>query len=225
MTNRVRPSGARPEGVRRCGLRAGAAAVLLALPASFFAASTAAAASAQPFACTDLAAIIDSAEAEFAPIRGPLRSSIMPGANPLRRAPEQGSPASAGRNETDREFEKRVLSTKFEVHIYATTRPLAGAASCEIRLVNKEDARSALQEASYRCDWPATDGFAVLRQAVASCVPGVTMREETPESLRLYLERIPSDEGERSVVVSVEHAAMQGARLSVSRHRAWKRSP
>ena len=137
MTNRVRPSGARPEGVRRCGLRADAAAVVLALPASFYAAATTAAASAQPFACTDLAAIVDSAEAEFAPIRGPLRSSIMPGANPLRRAPEQGSPASAGRNETDREFEKRVLSTKFEVHIYATTRPLAGAASCEIRLVNK----------------------------------------------------------------------------------------
>lgn len=148
----------------------------------------------------------------------------MPGANPLRRAPAQGSPASAGRNETDREFEKRVLSTKFEVNIYATTHPLAGAASCEIRLVSKEDSRSALQEATYRCDWPASDGFAALRQTMASCVAGVAIREETPESLHLYLERVPSGEGERSVVVSVE-AATQGFRLSVSRHRAWKRFP
>ncbi|MCO5108122.1 MAG: hypothetical protein M9907_13695 [Burkholderiaceae bacterium] len=175
------------------------------------------AAHAQAIACPDLAAIVETAEADFAPIRGSLKSSIMPGANPLRDAPAHGAPDAAGGAETARDFEKRVLSTKFEVHLYATTRPLAGAGSCEIRSMHKEDARAALRQATYRCDWPAGQGLAELKRSVASCLANVAMREETAQSIRLYLQRDSSGDGERSVLVSAEADGAQATRLSVTR--------
>lgn len=183
---------------------------------------TAGAAHAQAIACADLAAIVESADADFAPIRGPLQSSIMPGGSPLPRAPVsrepmQATPHATGRTETTREFEKRVLSTKFEVHRYATTRPLAGAGSCEIRLMHKEDDRAALRETTYRCDWPTSPEFAALKRSVTTCLANVAMREETAESLRLYIERDASGDGERSVQVSVEAGGAKAARLSITR--------
>lgn len=156
---------------------------------------TASEAHAQAMACADLTAIVESAHADFAPIRGPLQSSIMPGASPLPHAP----------------------STRFEVHLHATTRPLAGAGSCKIRLMQKEDTSAALREATYHCDWPAGPGFAAMRQSVKSCLMNAEMREETADSLRLYIEHDASGDGERSVHVSVEAGRAKAAKLSITR--------
>ena len=150
---------------------------------------------AQAIACADLTAIVENADADFAQIRGPLQSSIMPGASPLPHAP----------------------STTFEVHLHATTRPLGGSESCKIRLMHKEDTRAALREATYHCDWPADPGFAALRQSVKSCLTNAEMREETADSLRLYIEGDASGDGEPSVHVSVETGGAKAAKLSITR--------
>jgi len=186
----------------------------LALPFLLLAAN---AAHAQSIDCTELAAIVESADADFAPIRGPLQRSIVPGGAPLPSAPAQATPHTVDRTEAAREFEQRVRSTKFEVRQYATNQPLAGAGSCEIRLMHKDDARATLREATYRCNWPASPGIAALKRSVASCLTDVVMREESAGSLRLYLHHDASGDGERSVHVSVDAVEGQAARLSVTR--------
>ncbi len=224
MTSEACHRGTLAEGARRRRLRAGVAASFLALPVSFLAA---AAACAQPITCADLAVIVRSAEADFAPIRGPLKSSIMPGENPLRRATSPGTPDSGARSETARDFERRVQSTNFEVRIHATTRPLAGAGSCEIRMTIHDSARFALRDSTYRCEWPSRDAFAALAQSVASCLRSEAIREEAPESLRFYLAQDRSGEsvGERSVRVSIDAGTARAATISITKSACRDRSP
>lgn len=212
----------RPRGGRWRSFRLGAAIGCVASSIPLFAGT---AAHAQAIACPDLAAIVATAEADFVPIRGPLQSSIVPGASPLRRAPAHGARYGAGGADAAGEFEKRVLSTTFEVRLYATTRPLAGASACEIRSMRKEDARAALRQATYRCDWPAGQRLAELKRSVASCLTNVAMREETAGSLRLDLQRDSSGDGERSVLVLAEADGRQATRLSVTRTVCSGRAP
>lgn len=207
---------------RWCSAHVHAVAICLALPGSLSAGTPV---STQQIGCRDLTILLDSANADFAAIRGELISSIVSGVSPLRSGAGRDMPESAAHDEAAKEFAKRVLSTEFERHLYATTRPLAGAESCEIRLMIKQDPRSALRQAAYRCHWSSDQGFADLKQSLASCLTGAAAREEAPGSFRLDLEPVPFDGGERSVLVSVEAGVTQGVGLSITHSVCHARSP
>jgi hypothetical protein len=152
-------------------------------------------ASAQQVACADLRAVLDTAKADFAPIRGPLRLSVVP------------------------------ALADFEEHVYATQRPLDGAASCEIRTARMKDEAASLQQASYRCTWSSNAGFTELKRLLVACIENPVSREEDPESLHLYVDRVDSGEGYDAVLVAVDTNATQNVVLNVSRVTCLNRSP
>lgn len=163
-----------------------------------------ASASAQQVACPDLQAVLATAEAEFAPIRGKLNVSIMPGAA-IPKPAELPAPLD------------------FEEHVYETTQPLQGASHCEIRIARMKDDAVDLRRASYRCRWSSSDAFAALKRSLAACIVNPAAREEEPESLHLYVRQVASGEGHDTVFVSVETNA-QGVELNVTRSVCLNRS-
>lgn len=152
-------------------------------------------ATAQKVSCADLRAVLDTAKADFAAIRGPLRLSVVP------------------------------ALADFEEHVYATNRPLDGASWCEIRTARMKDETASLQQASYRCTWPSNAGVAELRRSLAACIENPVSREEDPESLHLYVDRVDSGEGYDAVLVAVDTNATQSVVLNVSRVTCLNRSP
>jgi hypothetical protein len=163
-----------------------------------------ASASAQQVDCPDLQAVLATAEAEFAPIRGKLNVSIMPGAAVPRTA-------------------ELPALLDFEEHVYETTRPLRGAWHCEIRVARMNDDAAALRRASYRCRWSSSEAFAALKRSLAACIVTPAAREEDPESLYLYVRQVASGEGNDTVFVSFETNA-QGVELNVTRSVCLNRS-
>ena len=163
-------------------------------------------ASAQHVACPDLQALLSTADAEFAPFRGKLNVSVMPGA-----AVPMPAVVPALLN--------------FEEHVYETTRPLRGASHCEIRIARMKDDAAALRLASYRCRWSSSEAFAALKRSLAACIVNPVAREEDPESLRLYVQQVSSGEGHDTVFVSVETDAAQAVMLNVTRSVCLNRSP
>lgn len=162
-------------------------------------------ASAQQVACPDLQAVLATAEAEFTPLRGKLNLSVMPGAAVKKPAV---APALLD----------------FEERIYETTRPLRGASHCQIRAARLNDAAVALQTASYRCTWSSNAGFAALKRSLSACIVNPVDREEDPESLHLYVQRVSSGEGEKTVLVAVETNAVREVVLNVTRVVCLNRS-
>lgn len=162
-------------------------------------------ASAQQVDCPDLQAVLATADVEFAPLRGKLNLSVMPGAVVKKPAV---APALLD----------------FEEHIYETTRPLRGASHCQIRAARLNDAAVALQKASYRCAWSSNAGFAALKQSLSACIVNPVDRQEAPESLHLYVQRVSSGEGDKAVFVAVETHAARKMVLNVSRVVCLNRS-
>ncbi len=160
-------------------------------------------------ACPDLQEVMVTGVADFAPLRGKLNKSVIPGASVKKPV---DAPALVD----------------FEEHIYETSRPLHGASHCEIRASHMKDDAVSLRQASYRCTWSPSAGFAELKRSLAACIVNPAAREEDPDSLHLYVERVVSGEGHNTMLVSaktIETLATQAMMLNVTRTVCLNCSP
>lgn len=155
-----------------------------------------------PIDCAALQAIAASAEREFAPVRGKLQRT-----------------ETAADLARERKLPTSVLSNlDYAASTYATTRPLQGAATCEIRIGRLNDEAAATKQAAYRCTWPAEAVFGALKQSARACLTDARdVDDSDPDALYVLLEQVSSGEGERSLVVSVEREATRGVTVAVER--------
>lgn len=155
---------------------------------------------AQAVECAELRALVDSAKGEFTSVRGQLQGTVMSGDGlPAQRLPAQAIPNASYSSEK-----------------FATTRPLQGAASCEIRIVQLDDDEASMKQAAYRCTWPAESLFGAVRQSVTACLTEAREVDDTdPDAIYVLIDQVSSGEGDRSLVVSVERVRTQGVTLAI----------
>lgn len=165
---------------------------------------------AQTIDCAELRMLVGSAKAEFAPVRGKLQGTVMSGDGlPSQRSPVPAIPNASYSNEA-----------------FATTRPLQGAASCEIRIVKLDDDEASMKQAAYRCTWAAESLFGALRQSVTACLTEAREVDDTdPDAIYVLMDQVSSGEGERSLVVSVERVRTQGIKLAIAQTACLNRAP
>lgn len=157
-------------------------------------------ASAQQVHCDDLKALVAAAEADFAPLRGPLARKES--AADLAR--ENGVPIAA------------LAGLDYQRQVFAAGGPQPRGATCDISVARIRDGESDLAQSAYRCSWQGVPGFVALKKSLAACLPAAA-REEDDESVYLAVERVANGEGYRSVVVSAEASPLQDVVLSIEK--------
>ena len=164
-------------------------------------------ASAQQVHCDDLKALVAAAEADFAPLRGPLiRKETV-----ADLARESGVPPSA------------LAGLDYQRQVFVAGGPRPKGATCDVSVARIKDEESDLAQSAYRCSWQGVPGFAALKKSLSACLPAAE-REEDVESVYLAVERVASGEGYRSIVVSAEANTLQDVVLSIEKSVCLNRS-
>lgn len=157
---------------------------------------------AQTFECPQLKAVVAAAERDFAPMTG----------GPL--------PASAGEGAAQAESVAAAQAgLRYRRTAHAVTQPLSGAdGGCRIVATDLEDDASTTRQVAYECRFGAARGTRIAAAAtkqLQACVGGELDPDADDESLAIYLERVESGEGVRSLSVELDADAADGARLAV----------
>lgn len=166
---------------------------------------------AQSFVCPELQAVVAAAERDFAPVSGaPLPAS----ADEATARAESVAAARAG---------LQVRRTA-----YAAIRPLTGAdGGCRIVDTALEDAGSKSRQVAYECRFGAARGTRIVAAAtkqLQACVGGELDPDSDDKSLAIYLDRVESGEGVRSLSVELDADAADGARLAVRKFVCLRKS-
>lgn len=157
---------------------------------------------AQSFACPELKAVVAAAERDLASMRG---GSLPAPADEGTARAERVAAAKAG---------LQVRRT-----VYEAISPLTGAdGGCRIVETVLEGAASKARQITYECRYGAVRSARIAPAAakrLQACVGGAPDPDSDDESLVIYLDRVESGEGVRSLSVELDADAADGARLAV----------
>jgi hypothetical protein len=165
----------------------------------------------QSFACPELQAVVAAAERDFAPLKG----AALPAS------------AAQGAAEAERLAAARA-GLQYRRTVYAATRRLTGAdGGCRIVETVLEDGASRTRQVAYECRDGAARGSRIAPAAakqLRACVGGELDPDSDDESLAIYLDRVESGEGVRSLSVELDADAADGARLAVRKFVCLRKS-
>ena len=99
---------------------------------------------------------------------------------------------------------------------YLAKKTLSGAQSCSVVEVSMDEPKMRLRDTAYRCQFPSVFKLdKALRAQLSRCIAGEVDDPSDPDDFTLWVERVSSGEGYRSVEVNAQANAVNGLTLQV----------
>lgn len=168
---------------------------------------------AQTFSCPELQAALAEGDRGFAAAKG--RQVRKETAEDYARA--NGLPAGK-------------LDFKYHRLVHEARKSLTGPVTgCQVVDAYLEDDEAKFRQSSFECRYDprssATRITPAMRKQLLGCVGGEADPESDHERLIVYVDRVASGEGERSVSVELETSAGEGTMLAIRQTVCLRKSP
>jgi len=168
---------------------------------------------AQTFSCPEIRSLLAEAEQDFSALKG-------------RQLKKETAADFARANR----LPDAKLDLTYQRVVHEATKPLGRPVrACQVVDAIIEDKQSTTRQSSFECRYePRSAGARVtpaIRKQLRGCVGGEVDPDSDNDSLVLYVDRVVSGEGMRSLSVELDTHAADGMTLSVRKSVCLKKSP